>query len=126
MYDLFYTNGKTSREVSLGLPKSKKIKANWLSPFVIARRPKKRETVPISFRVDEIDYAILDLFARQCDMGIGSFMNELVRSYVEQNKFQAKGAVFPHAINLSMERLATKLKKMSLEEAIQYIVITIP
>lgn len=112
-------DGETAKAIDLEQSEAKKINIAWPTPGKIKAKSIKHETVPLSFRVDEVDFAYMDLFAKQCDMSMSNFMNEIVRTYVEQNKTVAKGYVLPHAVNMSMERLGAKLKKMSMAEIIE-------
>lgn len=117
MNDLYLTNGKTGHYRSLGLPKADKVKAEWPTPRQIKLNVTKRETVPVAFRIDEVAYTMLNLFANQCELTTSAFVNELINSYIEQHQHEVDGSVFHSTINLSIDRLASKLKKMSIEQA---------
>lgn len=118
MNDTYLSNGKTGHWRELGLPKPTKVQANWPTPEQIKLNATKRDTVPVAFRMDEVAYAMLNLFAEQCDLTTSAFLNELINSYIEQNRHNVAGSVFYSAINLSVERVASKIKKMSVEQAI--------
>ena len=118
MNDLYLTNGKTGHYRNLGLPKANNIQADWPTPRQIKLNATKRETVPVAFRIDEVAFTMLNLFAEQCDLTTSAFVNELINSYIRQHEHEVEGSVFNSTINLSIERLASKMKKMSIEQAI--------
>ena len=118
MNDLYLTNGKTGHYRNLGLPKASNTQADWPTPRQIKLNATKRETVPVAFRIDEVAYTMLNLFADQCNLTTSAFVNELINSYIEQHGHKVEGSVFDSTINLSIERLASKIKRMTIEQAI--------
>ena len=118
MNDLYLTNGKTGHWRDLGLPKAKNIRASWPSLQKIQLNATRRETIPVAFRIDEVAYTMLCLFAEQCNLTTSAFVNEMINSYIEQNQQQVQGLVYESAINLSVERVASRVKKMQVEQVI--------
>lgn len=118
MNDLYLTNGKTGHWRDLGLSKVKKVQSKWPTPQQIKLNATKRETVPVAFRIDEIAYTMLNLFADQCELTTSAFVNELINSYIEQHGCKVEGSVFDSTINLSIDRMASKIKKMRIEQVI--------
>ncbi len=110
--DLWVSNGKQSHSKSLGLSMTKQLNIQWPSSEQIATRT-KRETFPLTFRIDEIAYASLDLLAKQYQISLSNFVNELINSFLEQNRQDIDGYVLNRVINFHMERVSAKLMRLS-------------
>lgn len=98
----------------LGLPVNPEFKnIKWPTTVQLASRV-KRETIPTSFRIDEVAFATLDLMAKQHGLSLSNLINELFNSYIQQNREEASDSeIFGHALDLYMERFATRLAKLS-------------
>lgn len=116
MNDLYRSNGKRGHAIDLGLRTTQDLNVKWPTPHQLAA---KRDTYPLTFRIDEIAYASLGLLAKQCGMSINNFVNELINSYINQNQNLIEGAVFTSALNSYLDRLYLKLDRMSDAEIIR-------
>ena len=90
----------------------------------VMQRLNKRETIPVAFRIDELTYAALDLFAKAQQVTVSALENAIndafvaehvVKEYSNFNDEQCRR----NALNLYLERNATKLAKMSEAELIE-------
>lgn len=118
MNDLITCQGNKTKECDLGLPLNRSLNVKWPSPNQIAAAS-KRDSYPLTFRIDEVAYACLDLLSKQCDMSMNSFVNELINSYINQNRASIDGLIFNRALNAYMERLVAKLLRLSDSEIVR-------
>jgi len=107
------SNGQNYTPRNLGLPESNHLaKTDW--PEIHRLVTRKRETVPVAFRIDEVAYASLDIIAKQCDISMSTLVNEILNSYItaNQNSISPLYSLTDRVLELYLERLNAKLLKM--------------
>lgn len=107
------------RANELGLSPNKTINVQMPTPSQLANKI-NHETYPLTFRVDEVAYAYIDLLVKKYDISLNGFMNELVNSFIAQNTLDRPSEyILNHAVNMHMSRLLNKMLRLSEGEIIE-------